>query len=98
MNESILISAILTPTGIKLLSHFPTTKRTALIIEQIAEIAEVPTTSAYRHIKTLREWNNIISIKNKSDTGGRPKWKYYIKSKNFTIRLKSSGIELSVIK
>lgn len=97
MNED-LILAILTPTGIKLLSHFPTTKRTALIIEQIAEIAGVPITSAYRHIKDLRTWDNIVSVKNRSDTGGRPEWKYYIKSKNFTIRLKSSGTELSVIK
>ena len=97
LNEA-LISAILSPTGRKLLKYFPTTKRTALNIEQIAEKAEVPITSAYRHIQDLRTWNNIVSIKNRSDTGGRPEWEYYIKSKNFTIKLKNTGTELRVIK
>ena len=97
MNEA-LISAILSPTGRKLLKYFPTTKKSCLNIEQIAEKAGVPTTSAYRHIKDLKEWsNNSVTIERKTGRGP-PEYLYYIKSKNFTIKLKSSGTELRVIK
>ncbi len=96
MNEA-LISAILSPTGRKLLKYFPTTKESRLNIEQIAELAGVPTTSAYRHIKDLKKWNNnIVTIERKTGRGP-PEYLYYIKSKIFTIQLKNTGTELRVI-
>ncbi len=96
MNES-LISAILSPTGIKLLSHFPKSKRSAINIETIAEKSNIANSTAYRLIKDLKKWNNIISIKNSKDSLGRPEILYYIKSKNFTIILKHNETQLRVI-
>jgi len=96
MNES-LISAILSPTGIKLLSHFPKSKISAINIETIAEKSDITTVTAYRLIKDLKKWNNIVTIKNGEGSIGHPEYLYYIKSKNFTIELKNTGTVLRVI-
>lgn len=97
MNDT-LLSTILSSKGRKLLSHFPKSKNSALNIGKIAKKADISTVTAYRIIQILKEWDNIVWLKNPVDTGGSPEILYYIKSRKFIISIKNNGTKVRVIR
>ena len=91
-----LIDAILSPIARKLIPHFPLTKRSSKNIFKIAKKANVPTVTAYRIIKELSKWDNIVS-KTMPTHRGRPMIVYYIKSREIVINVNKDGTTIKVI-
>jgi len=96
MNEQQLISNILSKPSMKILQGLPTKKKEAVSLEELATKTDCSVSSVYRIMQKLIEWTNIVVVD--VPTNHRPITLYYLKSRTFTVKLNTKGIEMKVNK
>ena len=97
MNEQQqLVDTILSQPSMKILRGLPTKKKEAISIEELAKKTGFSINSAHRIMRKLTGWSNIEPVQ--VPTNHRPITLYYLKSRTFTVKINTKGIEMKVKK
>ena len=84
-----VIGSVFSKSGIKLISHLPLLENNDPIsVSQLAKKSKVPLPTAYKTIKKLSEWDNIVVTE--EYTGRAPEFFYCIKTHSFKIIMNSN--------
>lgn len=93
----ILQSTIFSKIGLAIIDELETTPKNALNINQIIERSSISSSTAYKIMKILAQWDNIKTIITKMPNG-RFVESYYLENKSFHIEFLNSTWAVTVNK